>query len=102
MAFLYITEFDTLGRDNNNNAAMAAVVPPLAEQAIAITGTSAQSAAMQTGTKIVRLMSDVVCSVKFGTNPTATTGTMRLAADSAEYFAVPAGVSFEVAVITNT
>jgi hypothetical protein len=102
MAILYITEFNTIGRDNNNATVMAPLAPSAADQTVAVGAASAQSAALRSGTNLVRIVSDVTCSVKFGVNPTATASTMRLSADSAEYFAVPAGISMKIAVITNT
>jgi hypothetical protein len=102
MATLYITEFGTLQADPFGPAMPAAVAPSLADQTVVITGASAQSAAFTPGTRLVRLMADSVCSVKFGANPAASVTTMRLASNVPEYFQVPAGQSFKVAVIANT
>jgi len=38
----------------------------------------------------------------FGTNPTATTSTGRMAAGATEYHGVPVGQNYMVAAITNT
>jgi len=48
----------------------------------------------------VRLHADSVCSVLFGTNPTATTANARMAAGQTEYFGVAPGM--KVSVIANT
>lgn len=102
MATLYITELNYIGKDANGANVQAAAVPPVAEQVVAIAGASAQSAALNVSTNMVRLMADAACSVKFGSNPTATATSMRLAADAGEYFSIPAGQSFKVAVISNS
>lgn len=78
------------------------VEPPLAEQTVAIGGGSLSSNAFNTATRFVRLHSDAICSVEFGTSPTATSLTGRMAQNQTEYRAVPAGQSFKVAVITNS
>lgn len=75
--------------------------PAVAEQTVAIGGASAQSAAFNAATKIIRVHTDAICSIKVGgTNPTATATTMRMAAGQVEYFGVAPGD--KIAVITNT
>ena len=101
MAVLYITEYRTLGQIPNN-VAQIPQEPPLVEQTVAIAAGSAQSAAFNALTRHVRLHTDAVCSIEFGTNPTATTSTQRMAANQTEYHGVPEGGSFKVAVILNT
>ena len=84
MSSLYIAEFvDGAG------ALQAAQMPPISEQKVTISGTSAQSAAF--GCKVIRVHTDVACHVAFGANPTATTSNMRLQADTTEYFGVTPG-----------
>lgn len=96
---LYITEFQT-------NLQTEWMVPPnevpLAQQTIAVGPASAQSAAFQPNTNLVRLNNDTggACCVQFGTNPTATTTTMRIGPNSEEYVRVPPGQSFKVAAIS--
>lgn len=99
MATLFITEFEDLPGSRGGQVVQAVKVPPIAEQTVAI-GVSTQSSAFNTNTKIVRLHTDAICSVKFGTNPTALTTSMRMAADTTEYFYVNA--AHKVAVVTNT
>ncbi len=101
MAKLFITEFSQIGVLSGRiaNEVQAPRVPPDAEQTVAIGAASAQSAIFGSSTKFVQLMADVVCSVAFGTDPTATADTMRLAADVPQLFAVHSGD--KVAVITN-
>jgi hypothetical protein len=59
-----------------------------------------QSSAFGSRTKLVRIETDSICSIAFGSNPTATTARMRMAADTVEYFVVNSGD--KVAVIANT
>jgi hypothetical protein len=76
--------------------------PQITTQVIPISGTSAQSAALNPLTHFVRLHTDSVCSVAFGANPTATTSSMRLAANQTEFFGVsPEQGSIKIAVISN-
>lgn len=101
MATLYVSEYEHIP------AAANGVVPvgkeaSVAEQNVAIGGTSVQSSAFNAKTNFVRLHTDAICSVAFGTNPTAVATAKRLAANQTEYFGVPQGGAFKVAVITNT
>ena len=67
----------------------------------AIGGSSAQSAAFGTNTRLIRVHADSICSIEIGgTNPTATTTSARFVAGQTEYFLVTAGD--KLAVITNT
>lgn len=98
---LYITEF--AGRRNARDGVDPfPIQPALAEQTVAVGVASVQSEAFNAGTDLVRVTTDVVCSIKFGTNPTATVATMRLAAGTVDYFTVPAGQAYKVAVISNS
>lgn len=106
MATLYITEYATLGRDNAGKAAQIPQEPPVAEQTVAIGGGSVQSAALNIATTVVRLHTDVICSKLFGSNPTATAASGRMAAGTTEYVSVDKQVglnpALKIAVITNT
>lgn len=99
MATLYITEFQRMADDDRSVAQMAEM-PPVAQQTVAIGGTSAQSSAFNTLTRFIRVHTDSYCSIEFGADPTATAAKARMAADSTEYFGVVPGQ--KVAVITNT
>jgi hypothetical protein len=102
MATLYITELATQGQDARGWKMVVADQPPVAEQTVAIGASSVQSSAFNALTKFIRINTDAACSVAFGTNPTATATKMRLAANTTEYFSVPLGASYKVAVITNS
>lgn len=101
MATLYISEYEAMPAASGN-LVQAPMESSLAEQAVAIGGTSTQSSAFHARTQFVRVHTDVICSIKFGTNPTAVATEKRMAAGSTEFFGVPKGASFKVAVITNT
>lgn len=73
---------------------------PLAEQTVAIGGASVQSSAFNAKTKMIRVHTDAICSIKIGANPTATATTMRMAAGQTEYFEV--NPAYKIAIITNT
>lgn len=104
MAFLYITEFGKQGRDASGylNQNATPEEPPVAEQTVAIGGSSAQSAALNAGTSLVRIHADAICSISIGINPTAATTSRRMAAGQTDQITVPRGSVFKIAVITNT
>jgi hypothetical protein len=99
MAVLYITEFAAPAVITGQGAPVGAQ-PPLVEQTVAIGGTSTQSSAFNTATRFVRVHTDAICSISFGSSPTATATKARMAAGQTEYYAVKGGD--KVAVITNT
>jgi len=97
MAKIWITEYTTAGADSAGTPLPMAAHPPAAVQTpVTITSTSAQSAAFGAKTRFVRLRADVACHFVVGTNPTATTDSTPLDANSAEYFQVPAGQKLAV------
>ncbi len=102
MAVLYLTEYARQGVDARSRGLVVPEEPPVANQTVAIGAGSVQSSAVNALTSFIRIHTDAICSIEIGTNPTATTSTRRLAANTTEYFAVPQGQSYKVAVITNT
>lgn len=100
MAKLYVTEFSNV-LDLVGGPIQIAATPPIVDQTPVTIGVgSLSSAAFNAATRFVRLHTDAVCSVAFGTLPTATANNMRMAANQTEYFKVNAGDS--VAVIQNS
>lgn len=100
MATLYITEYSSIG-NSQNGPAQTAVGKFIATQTVALSGSTARSAALSAQTKIVRLHTDAICSFKFGgSTVTAATTDPRMAADNTEYFGVDGGEY--IAAITNT
>lgn len=102
MAVLYISEFADLSYAGSGGVGQVAAQPPNVEQTVSIAAGSNQSSAFATNTRFVRLHCDAICSIEFGTNPTSTAAKARMAANQTEYFQVPQGQSYKVAVITNT
>lgn len=102
MAVLYVTEFENQGIDANSRVMPIPSEPPVANQTVAIGATSTASAAFNAATAFVRIHADAICSIAFGTSPTATTTTRRMAANTTEYFKVPLGKAYKIAVIANT
>lgn len=102
MGILYITEYAGVAQAQiGGNYAMVPVEPPLAEQAITY-GATTPSAAFNPSTTLVRLHTDSICSVLFGTTPIATAASARMGVGQTEYHGVRAGLSMKVAAITNT
>lgn len=99
MAVLFVSEYAEQARDLRGYLVAAGQEPTLAEQQVAVGGSSTQSAAFNAKTAFVRVHTDAVCYVAFGTSPTASSSQKRLAANSTEFFGVPAGKAFKVAVI---
>ena len=107
MAVLYVTEYATIAIMQAGRVTQIPAEPPLAEQVVAIGAVSAQTAAFNAKTALVRVHTDAICGVTFGTNPTATVsngtvGSGRMAATQTEYRGVPLGSSFKCAVIATT
>ncbi len=94
MATLYITEYARISHDNAGMAVLAGLEPSGANQTVAISGVSAQSAEITR--PFVRLHTDTACCVKFGTDPTATTGDVRMAANQTEFFGAKPGLKIAV------
>lgn len=100
MATLYISEYSDY--IHSPDSVQWASEPANTDQTVAIGVSSVASSAFKGNTKVVRLHTDAICSIAFGTSPTATATNKRLPANATEYFAVPEGQSYKVAVITNT
>ena len=88
MANLYIAEFGNTGK-TSLRATQAPEVPPLAQQVVSFTASTACTNAFNTKTHLVRLNVDADCFIEFGVSPTATTSScIRMIADQTEYFAI--------------
>lgn len=108
MATVYITEYAgtgfVVGNVTNDGTAFrvsaaAPEEPEQASQTVAVTGSNVASAAFGPRTYMVRIHTDSICSIKFGTTPVATATSRRLAANQTEYFCVQPNM--KVGVITN-
>lgn len=102
MAKVYISEYREGAKEYASGTSIAAGgEPTLVEQPpITTTAGSAQSAAFHTAARLVRIHTDGIISLAFGSNPTATANSKRMAANTTEYFGVVPG--HKVALITNT
>lgn len=101
MSTLYLTELNAIG-GGGNHPISGGQWPPVTEQIVSITGASVQSSILNNNTTLLRINVDAACSISIGPNPTATTAKARLAANQTEYFSVPRGLGYQVAVISNT
>ena len=102
MANVYISEYREMAKEYAVPSSIAAAQEPaLVDQApIANPVASTQSSAFSAGTRFVLSHTDGIVSSAFGTNPTATTSSKRMAANTTEYFGVRPGD--KVACINNT
>ena len=107
MALLYVTEFVEGAQVEGGGFIVGPQQPPSAEQAIVISsGGTVSSAKFNSMTTFVRLQPDAICAVKFGQAPnpvtSAASGTMRMTAGQTEYYGIPQGAGFVVAVTSST
>lgn len=91
MAKLHITEFQYMENANDIGGVPQIARLPGTTQVVTYTTSSVQSTAFGALTRFVRVISDTPCAVAYGTNPTATTSSMKLSANVAEYFGVATG-----------
>ena len=89
MSKLYITEYEHLPLTTDGRMS-AGQEPALATQTVTFT-TATQSAAFNARTTFVRVHAPTICSILFGSNPTADVNSPRLAANQTEYFGVRGG-----------
>jgi hypothetical protein len=105
MAKLYVTEYHDLPQAFSNSAPQLVREPGIVDQApITIGASAAQSSPFNANTRLVRLHTDVVCSIAIGppATTTATANNQRLAANQTEYKMVQDGAGHVVSVITNS
>lgn len=100
MANLNITEYSGILAYWTTASAQMVVQPSVTVQNVAIAGASAQSAAFNANTNIIRINTDAICAVLVGSSPTALTSSTRLVVGQTEYFGVKAGD--KIAVIATT
>jgi hypothetical protein len=102
MATLYITEYIDI-----DGSRQVPREPPIAQQTVAIGGSSTASAQFNSQTSVIRIHTDAICSVLVsqlvGGNPVAATAASgRLALGQTEYRGVPTGGGYVISVITNS
>lgn len=74
---------------------------PSVDQTVVVGVGSTQSNAFAVATTYLRLVSNVSCSVAFGTNPTALATNLFLPANVPTFIGVPAGKAWKVATIAS-
>lgn len=100
MAIAYISEYKNLVTDESGRVIQVPAEPAVTTQIVTFT-VSVQSAAFAASTRFVRIVCDTKGHFVFGTNPTAITATSPyMAADMPEFFGVPRGADYKVAVVT--
>lgn len=100
MAFAYISEYIRQPKDGVSLVLPAGMEPAIAVQRVAIGAGSVQSAPFNPQTRFIAVNVDLTCSYAVGSNPTATTSTMRIPQDATIYMGVNPGD--RIAVISNT
>ena len=95
-----ISEYSALARDIRNDAIQTGNEPARAMHQVAVGAGSVQSSVFDDATTLIRVHTDVACRIQIGSNPTAAATTMRLAANSTEFFGVKGG--HRLAAITST
>lgn len=90
MAVLQIVEFAEVQNDGQAQVAKGV----LATQNVTY-GTAASSAAMQEGTKVIRCIADAAAYIDLN-GTTATANSMRLPADTVEYYGIEKGQTISV------
>jgi hypothetical protein len=90
MAILYVTEFRDQIRVEAGTSGIAKA-PPVTEQTIAVSTAAQSTAAFNAATRLIRVHTDAICSIKIGTTVTATSVSARMVAGATEYFGVTPG-----------
>ncbi len=99
MANAIINEFASAGHQPSGVVQAAAIHNET--QVVAIGGASAQSAATEAGTNLLRVFAEAHCSILIGADPAATAANgIPLAAGQYDYFVITPG--HKIAVISRT
>lgn len=102
MAKLYITELSAATMAGLNGSPTlsypipAPKVPPVAEQNLAIGGTSVPSAAFNAATRFIMVNCDTACCLAWGAAPTAVNTAQRMSANETRFYGVTAGQKLAV------
>ena len=96
MAILDITEYDELAQAGRGHLVMAGQEPKKLNQQVSIGASSAQSAAFTDTTRFVRIHAESACRIEVGSNPTASSASMRIGAGGTEYLGVLPGLKIAV------
>jgi len=96
---LFLTEYSSLASDSFSYGIAAPMEPAVAEQTVAVGGSSTQSAAFNASTSFVMVHAQEACCLKWGTNPTAVNTAQRMGAGETRFVGVKPG--YKVAVIVG-
>ncbi len=95
MANVNISEYPHVGVAGSFAAQIGSLPPLVAPQNLTPSGTTAQSAAFDPRTRIIRVFTDTAIAIRVGDatggGPVAVTTDTRMAANATEYFAVAPG-----------
>lgn len=95
MANVNISEYPHTAMAGSFAAQVGSLPPLVAPQNLSPSGTSAQSAAFTSQTRIIRVFTDTAIAIRVGDagvpGPVAVTTDTRMAANSTEYFGVAPG-----------
>lgn len=91
MAILNVMEFEHT-RESEGTLVQLLQMPPLEGYNFNFT-LAAQSPAFNARTRIVRIWPEVDCYIRFGDNPIAAIGDLRMSAGVPECFSIPDGVN---------
>lgn len=94
MATAHITEYQELAADGQGNIIQAGKEPAITTQAVTFT-TATNSSALDGKTKLIRVIADADAHITFD-GTTATANSMRLEANTAEYFGVEPGATLSI------
>lgn len=95
MARAYISEYRNLVTDESGRIVPVPEEPTVTQ--VVVYAASVQSAALQADTRYVRIISEAKAHFVFGLDPTADADAPYVPADVQEYFGVPRGASYKVA-----
>lgn len=105
MSRLFISEYEKMVEVTGGFRVAVGEEPSIAEQVFTYTGTAQVSAAFNVRTKFVRIETDGICNILFGTAPVAVAGaSKRLTAGQTEFYGVnPAFAgTLKVSAVTDT
>jgi hypothetical protein len=100
-ATCWVSEYSSMVSDASGREVPVALEPALAIQAVTSVDSTTQSAAFNAATRFVIIVCDAQVYFKLGVNPTATTGSHYLPADTETSRGVLPSATMEVAFCDN-
>ena len=104
-SLLYVSEYVDFAQQQG--MALGLACEPSTDQVVDYSAGHAESTAFAATTRLVRIHTDSICSIAFGTAPVANTGNNRMVAGGTEYFEVPNDgnnvvTPYKVSAVANT